>query len=250
MALGFFGVSPSSSFAATADPNAAPPAVHTWRLASGDKVEGALVAYSMQSRIITLQLHDGRRAHVAPRDLTALSKLKWLASPVFLDALSQYRFPDGAVFHVIEGLAAPVTGAFLGVFLSFWMGVSMVIGEKKVGKAAFSFLRCVLYVAVVIVALGFVLHAISLSLGDSPLAPTIHGFVIVAAFVAFLLVTSFRVASDYGESGAMGFGAVMTGLVSGLILATVTLYLLPRFLEQPGLDEWFTDRLLSPLGLV
>ncbi|MCB1232691.1 MAG: hypothetical protein KDN19_20775 [Verrucomicrobiae bacterium] len=225
------------------------PAVHTWNLAAGGEVEGSLVAYSLQSRIITLELTNGKTVHLGPRDLTAISKLKWLASPAFMDALKRYSVPKDVELTIASNLAAPVIGSILGAFLAFWMAASMVMGNKRITRAVGSFAICVGYFLLVTAITGFALHAISSNLGDSPVAPLMHAVALSFGLVAMAIILSCRIGSDYGESGIVGLGTLSVALINGLILATITVYLLPRFLEAPGIDDWFTDRLLAPLGL-
>ncbi len=226
------------------------PAVQTWTLVNGKQVEGALVAYSMQSRLITLKLRDDRTAILTPRDLTTLSKLKWLTSPIVVKAIQSYRWPDGWRWTLAKALAAPTTGLSLGAFLVFWLSASLVMGEKRFGQAAASFLRCLLYVALIGCVTAFMIHATHVALGNSPLSPVVRGAALCFGLVAALIMVSCRVGGDYAQTAAMGLGTVLTGLVLGCLLATGGFFLLPHMFEQPGLDQWLTDRLLSPLGLV
>ena len=254
LALGVLSLNPLSAIASIAPSQRAkekadPPAIQTWELATGGTVEASIVGYSLQNRIITLQNKEGSTAHIAPRDLTALSKLKWLTSPVFITTIRGYQPPKVASLTVASALVSPALGTLLGAFLAFWFSVSMVNGQKMLRRATITFSICVLYVIIIGASAAFMLRGISIGLGDSPVAPMIHSAVLVGSVVALIAIISNRIGGDYGTSGGSGFGIVMVGLGIGLIMATVTLYVLPRTLEQPGLDEWFTDRLLMPLGL-
>lgn len=246
----FFLLEPSPSFAAnTNDPGAAPRATHTWHLAKGGEIDAALVAYSMQSRMLTLRTQTGSTAYVGPRELTAVSKLRWLTSPIFFEALRSYRFPQGAGLHATQILFAPTFILLLGLFLCFWIGTGMVTGEKRFAVAAMSFGWSVLWVVGLSIALAFSLHSISVALGDSPIAPAIGTATIAVFAVGTAVILSGRVASDYSESGVTGAGAVAASGAIALVFAVIALYAVPRVLGQPGIDDWFTDRLLVPLGL-
>lgn len=228
----------------------APPVVQTWTLINGNQVEGALVAYSMQSRIITLRIASDRIAHLTPRDLTALSKLKWLSSPVVIKAIQSYRWPDGWGWTLAEALAAPVMGILLGGYLCYWLAAGLVMREKRAALAATSFLRSLLRVALIVCLTGFMVHAANVALGSSPLASAVRGVALAFGVVATFILISFQTGGDYAQSAVMGLGTVLTGLILGTLLGAVGFFLLPQALGQPGLDQWLTNRLLNPLGLV
>ena len=81
------------------------------------------------------------------------------------------------------------------------------------------------------------------------MAPFFQTILVGVALLSILGLASFQVGSGYGLTGGSGIGAVMLSAAIAFGVSVVTLYLVPRVLERPGIDDWFTDRLLSPLGL-
>jgi hypothetical protein len=218
-------------------------------LADGEKIEAAIVAYSLQSRTISLKLANGQVGHIAPRDLTAMSKLKWLMSPAFVKAVKNYQPPGNAPFTVAKVLIGPGIACLLGVFIAFWISVSVISSHKRIGRAAGTYLHSVVFAFAVAVATALVAFGVAKGLGNSPIAPMIHSAVVLSGVFTVISRISCVIADDYSISGASGLGTVMLTLGAGFVLAASSLYLLPRFMEWPGIDDWFTDRLLAPLGL-
>jgi hypothetical protein len=245
------GLATAAPIASAAPPkkSAEPATLHTLTLANGDELSASIIAYSLHSRVITLQLINGRTAYVAPRDLTAMSKLTWLTSPAFIENLQNYRPSEKAIASVVERMIGPLAGVFLGGLLSFWLAITFVGGQKRFYRAAKTYSKSVFQALLIALALSAAHYGVAKGLGDSPVAPMIHSALLMVALFAVVTVVSNQIGVDYDFSGWMGFGVMMAGAGIALVLATSTLYLLPRYLEQPGLDDWFTDQLLVPLGL-
>lgn len=237
----------SKSFSAVA--TAAEPRIHTLRLANGDLIDATITGYSLQSRVLTLQLINGTTTHVSPRDLTAMSKLVWLTSPAFKETLAQYRPSNQAIAIAIERLVPPLLVTLLAGFLCFWGGVALVGAPKRIGRASLSYVKSLFHAVVLFIALVFALYGVERALGNSPVAPLIHGVLFAVAIIATVLILSNQIGGDYDLSTWMGFSIVVTSTGIGALSAVTLLYLLPRFMERPGIDDWFTDRLLVPLGL-
>lgn len=223
--------------------------IHNLRLANGDYLNASIEGYSLQSRVITLRLINGSTTYVAPRELTAMSKLIWLTSPAFQETLKTFRPTNHAIARVIERLVGPAAGVFLAGLLCFWLSAAFFGCQKKLLRATATYSKAIGQTVLIAVVTGAAMLAVSRALEDSPVLPMVHGILGFAGFIAAFFVVSFQTGSDYDISGAAGFGVVALAGGIGLTLATVTLYLIPRFLERPGLDDWFTDHLLAPLGL-
>lgn len=229
--------------------SATEPRIHTLRLANGDLIDGTITGYSLQSRVLTLQLLNGTTTHVSPRDLTAMSKLAWLTSPAFKETLAQYRPSNQAIATAIERIVPPLFAVALAGLLCFWGGVALVGAPKRIGRATLSYLKSLLHAVVLFIALLFALYGVERALGDSPVAPLVHGALLAVAVVATVLILSNQIGNDYDLSTWMGFSIVVTSSGIATLSAVTILYLLPRWMERPGIDDWFTDRLLVPLGL-
>jgi hypothetical protein len=229
--------------------SADPPTLHFLRLANGNELNASIVDYSLQSRVLTLQLINGQTVHVSPRDLTAMSKLTWLLSPAFAQTLQHYQPSDKAIATAIERLALPVVGMLVAVFLFFWWAVTVISGQKRIIRAGKTFMKSGLQVLLIAIALAVAHSSVAKALAESPVAPMLHSILFTVAFCAMIMLASNQIGVDYDLSGWMGFGVILTTAGIGLVIATCTLYLLPRYLERPGLDDWFTDQLLVPLGL-
>lgn len=223
--------------------------VQNWTLADGTKVQASLVDYSLNSRIISLRHPDGHTSQIHPQDLTALSKLKWLSSDAFLRAVETYQPPEGAAFTVFSRLAIPVTIFVIGFFLAFWFGAATISGERKVKPAFFAFIKSGFATLIVLAIAGFALRAVAEAFGTSPMAPFFQMTIAGGALLSILALASFQVGGGYGLSGGAGIGAVMLSCSVAFVFSAITLYLLPRVLQRPGIDDWFTDHLLAPLGL-
>ncbi|MCB1092096.1 MAG: hypothetical protein KDL87_11225 [Verrucomicrobiae bacterium] len=225
------------------------PPIQLLKLADGQEVHASITGYSLQSRVITLQRIDGSIFHVAPRDLTAMSKLKWLTSPAFTETLKSYRPTNKALAVVIAKLTTPTLAAFLTGFLSFWMAAGLVSGQKKIGLAMKTYSKSIFISLLISGVTGVAMFAVSDALGDSPVTPMAISAACMAGLIALTLVTSSQIAGDYDLAGTGGFGVVTAATAICGVIAVSVLYLLPRYLNEPGIDDWFTDQLLVPLGL-
>ena len=77
----------------------------------------------------------------------------------------------------------------------------------------------------------------------------IRSAILIGGFFLAFMTAYGQIGSDYALSGGPQFGVVLASGGIAFGLATVVLYAVPRFLNRPGLDDWFTDSLLVPLGL-
>ena len=221
----------------------------SWTLADGTQIQASLENYSLQTRLLSFELPSGEIIQEPPSNLTALSKLKWLTSDAFLAAVENYRPPEGAALTVATRLGLPVLVLLTGVFFTFWAGIAIVSGERKLKPAAFAFLKSIFWAIAIVILTGIALRIVAESFGTSPIAPFFQTLLIGGGVLAIVGLASFQVGSGYGLSGGSGIGAVLLGGTITLITSVVTLYLIPRFLQRPGIDDWFTDHLLMPLGL-
>lgn len=235
--------------APSVNPSGAAHKMQSFTLAAGGHLEAAIVGYSLQSRVITMKLPNGQTSYVAPRDLTAMSKLKWLASPAFFDAAKQLRLPEDWLMSVVKNVWGPVLGVMIAGFFCFWGGVSLISGVRTMPRAAKTYGKMLGLGFLVILAAVLAQYALALALKDVAILPMIRSAILVGGFLLALLTAYGQIGNDYVLSGGPQFGVVMATGGIAFTLATVLLYLVPRFLNRPGLDDWFTDSLLAPLGL-
>lgn len=219
-----------------------------WRLDGDREIVGSIEGYSMQSRVISLRQPGGLVVHVSPRDLTAASKWQWYGSPEFREVARSQPLDSRELLRISKILAGPAAGVLFGAFLSFWASLSLFSGQTRMLRAAKSYLKAAGISLVIGAAAVFTAQACAMGLSGSPVAGPARDTILVAAVIVALLVVTSQVATDYDLAGLNSFASVAAGALILFLGSGVTLYLLPRLLERPGLDDWVTDRLLAPLG--
>lgn len=240
----------TASFAAPAGAVEKPPKIQTWTLASGKKLQAAIVNYSRQRRMITLELPNGNWVHVPPRDLAGASKFQWLKSDAFRNSLSGYKVPTRATARILPAFLSVTIGALLASFLAFWMSAAYLLGERGIRRAATTYLKFIA-VALGIGLIGAALMGwVNQAGNDTDFGQFLLALIpVVFIFLAFWLSCRI-VGRSYGSSMLAGMSTLGVVLVLFGIGSIVVLYGLPRLLNQPGIDEWFTEQILSPLQLV
>lgn len=249
--LAVIGFCPSSKAAITVGSGNrdSSPSEQSWTLADGTRLRASITEYNLKTRLVSLRQSNGNLLRISPRDLTAMSKLKWLTSAAFMDAIQNYEAPRGALPVFIKRASLPLLGLLLGLFLAFWLGAAAVSGERKIAPALGAYFKSLLWAVTVLLLTAFALRAVADSFGASPMAPFFQALLVGVALLSILGLASFQVGSGYGLDGGSGIGAVMLGAAIAFSVSVFTFYVVPRFLQRPGIDDWFTDRLLSPLGL-
>lgn len=225
------------------------PAVQSLTFTNGQEIHAAITGYSLQSRTITLETPGNQRIQVGPRDLTAGSKLKWLSSPAFVQTMRHYNPPADAVAATVRQMAGPVFAVILGGFLSFWLAVALIGGQKRMLRAATTYSKVAALAVLIATATLFVTYSVSKSLGDSPVAPMVQSACLLVGIVAFVSMANSRIGTDYDFSGGTAFGAILLSAGLSVGLGIGLLHFLPLWLGRPGVDVWLTDQLLAPLGL-
>jgi hypothetical protein len=244
VAVGCCVFSPPNSEAAAKDGE-----IKIWTLANGEQIQASVVAYSRQSKILTLELPNGAWVHIAPRDLNGASKLQWLFSDPFIQSLSGYSMPGKARMALLRTFGAIGAGAVLALFLAFWISVTFIKGNKSLRRALLTFLK-ITAVTLGVIVLGWGVHWGLDSLASQTVMADFVTSAILGVSLALVLFLACRfVGHDYGSSTWDGITTL--GLMTLLFaIGSLVMFIgLPRLLNQPGIDEWLTEQVLTPMEL-
>jgi hypothetical protein len=223
--------------------------IQNWILANGDPVHAAIVNYSRQSRIITLELPNGKQVHVAPRDLTGASKFQWLTSDAFIQSLSGYKMPSQASLPLIRTFLGIFIGAVLGLLLAFWIAVSVLTGHRSVRRAIRAFSK------ITLCSLGIAITGLGLAWGignffsHSSFETLLISIVYFVTLGLMLAITCRIVGREYEASEWVGIQTLVFVVFLFGVSSLVFFIGMPRALNQPGIDEWLTEQVLTPLEL-
>jgi len=220
-----------------------------WKLADGKQIQASIIGYSRHNRVITLELPSGNRVHLAPRDLAGAGKFNWLTSEAFLISLSGYRVPDKAALPLVQTVLGVSIASLLGLFLAFWAAVAILTGHRSFRRATVVFGKVIL-ISLLIGTIGL---ALAWALGkflNHNLYVTFGISIVYLATIALTLALTCRtIGNHYGASEWTGIQALFFAALLFAGGSVVVVLGLPRAMNQPGVDDWFTEQVLTPMEL-
>lgn len=232
--------------AASANPGHA---LKNWKLANGEHLQASIVGYSRHNRVITLELPSGKRVHLAPRDLAGAGKFNWLTSDAFLISLSGYQVPDKAALPLVQTILGVSIAGLLGLFLAFWAAVAILTGQRSPRRAATVFGKFIL-TSTVIGLIGIVAAwVLGKSLDHTTLVAIAISTVYLITIALTLAKTCRIIGNHYGTSEWTGIQALFFALILFAAGSVVVVIGLPRAMNQPGIDDWLTEQVLTPMEL-
>ena len=223
--------------------------MRNWKLADGNQIQASITGYSRHNRIITLELPSGKRVHLAPRDLAGAGKFNWLTSEAFLISLSGYEVPEKAALPLIQTILGVSIASTLGLFLAFWAAVAILTGHRSFRRATIVFGKTILItmgIGTIALALGW---ALGKFLGHNPYVTFGISTIYLATIALTLALTCRMIGNHYGTSEWTGIQALFFALILFAGGSVVVVLGLPRAMNQPGVDDWFTEQVLTPMEL-